>query len=219
MDLRLCDFLRVQAPHIFARHQVEDDGPYHGSRSATGRRRSRVNQDTRTHIPDPYHIDDRSGSIDDTGSGVDHPTSKSSPQRRSGRRDNSLPRAASSRRIEEKQLWTGKLARNGKKQVDTVAVPLMGNLDVVLSGGTDVVNITHRLKWEDAEKTSHIAVFYFKAQRVENTEDFRDYITYFQEKQRIGVATMGNGISIYVCAPGAPLYNQYAKEVNEQGPL
>ncbi|ORM40818.1 uncharacterized protein BXIN_2272 [Babesia sp. Xinjiang] len=194
MELRLCEFLRIQAPHIFNRQQTTGSAPYSYQRPYGNRKRTRYTNDNRSPSGNPYHEYD----------------SYRTQARRPTRRTESSNREPQPRQQPEKTKWTGKLARNGKKLVDAVAEVIKGNMESVFTNEVNIINITHRLKCEDAEKSPPIAIFYIKAQHLEQTGTFQEYITYFQEKNRIGVATITDEKSVYICAPGSTLYEQHA---------
>ncbi|CDR95326.1 SPOC domain containing protein, putative [Babesia bigemina] len=194
MEIRLCDFLRTQAPHIFERPRSTSPSSYtsHGDRGE-GR-----------------HYHDRGRQRNDQQYAD---TSRSEREPSSNVAYNRFSDNAASHKAPEKQtqpIWRGKIARNGKKLVDTIAIAISGQPEAVLTKDVNTINITHRLKCEDAAKVEPIAVFYMKARRPEQQRALEDYITYFQDKDRIGVATLDEDTNIYVCAPGTELFKTHA---------
>ncbi|GFE54754.1 SPOC domain containing protein, putative [Babesia ovis] len=202
----------VEAPHIFTRKQTISEDSYN-SRPLGVKKQTPPIDETGPATDDLYQEDVSNVDPNDVDNEEERRVSPSVS--RGTRRSESLNRSASTT---EQVQWYGKLSRNGKKIVDAVAVVIQGTLYPVLHSDITFINITHRLKWEDAEKIVPIAIFYFKARSTNDAEDFHDYLTYFQEKQRIGVATLDKDRSIYVAAPGSPMYEKYIKEV-PKGPI
>ncbi|AFZ81339.1 hypothetical protein BEWA_007480 [Theileria equi strain WA] len=193
VKLRLCEHLRVQAPHLFTRasstimdpslpmrHQFNQvpgipnfpsDTPYTSSNQVA--------------VPTPDQLYDNRNIDQSNTAQADQPLNV---------------------------LWRGKLARNGKKLIDSMALHISGQCSNILNEKLDVINITHRSKWEDVSKNVPIAVFSLQALNASRMDSFTEYIDYFQSKDRIGVAPLGNDYNIYICAPGNPLFDKHAQE-------
>ncbi|XP_953215.1 uncharacterized protein TA09070 [Theileria annulata] len=112
-------------------------------------------------------------------------------------------------------VWQGNIARNGKKITETLAIKISGQCSTFLNSSVEMINITHRLKWEEASKNVPLAVFSIHSSNNLKIEPFKEYIDYFQSKNRvtnfilIGVSPLGNDHNIYICAPGNPLFDKH----------
>lgn len=196
MEIRLCDYLRHQVPHIFerGRSHIPSSTWDKDSHSSGGSRGDQPN-DRRTHTGTTHD------ALSSSTVHVEHPHRRYHESRSSS-----------------KAIWSGKLARNGNKLVDISAVVINGQCELILSEKVDIINITHRLKEEEATKSTPVAVFYLKAQHSRDTDAINEYIEYFQSKNRIGVAPLEGGNNIYICAPGTEIYARYTVD-NQHHPI
>ncbi|KAK1938422.1 SPOC domain containing protein [Babesia divergens] len=198
MEIRLCDYLRHQVPHIFERD--------------------------RSHLPSSTWDKDSHSS---GGSRGDQPYDR---RTHAGTTHDALSSSTVHGTYFRSAIWSGKLARNGNKLVDISAVVINGQCELILSEvclcrpfmtgskKVDIINITHRLKEEEATKSTPVAVFYLRAQHSRDTDAINEYIEYFQSKNRIGVAPLEGGNNIYICAPGTEIYARYTVD-NQHHPI
>ncbi|KAK2194961.1 bifunctional Eukaryotic-archaeal PrmC-related/DNA methylase, partial [Babesia duncani] len=148
VELRLCEHLRVRAPHIFNRNQPQMSNPP-------------------VHMPQPKAISPYNVVMNPTYS-VDgtyqHQIKAGGSMNVTSNEPAAVPTSQPTvgmppfcLHVQKNIVWQGKLGRNGKRLIDTMAVALSGNHSNILNEKLDIINITHRLKWEEASKNTPLA--------------------------------------------------------------
>ncbi|KAK1442854.1 hypothetical protein BgAZ_303720 [Babesia gibsoni] len=189
MELRLCDHLRKCAPHIFLRERVSPAYSGDGSDDGTSHWSSR-------------------------GARTSHTSDYRDAQYTSSSRAEQSHYRQQEERPAVKVIWKGEMTRNGSKPMPVAAIGISGDLESVLTPDLTNIDITHRQKEEEVEKFEPVAVFYVRSQRSRETEAIDEYIEYFQQKERVGVAPLEDGKSIYICAPGTELFDKYPVKID-----
>ncbi|GIX64293.1 RNA-binding protein, putative [Babesia caballi] len=220
MELRLCDFLKEHAPHIFERQQTNTPGPYALQRVTGSRSQPRGPYEYSTTTESAEFVTPRDLPQEQRQYVAADPSQRSPPEHRT-------PGTV--------KTWNGKLLRNGKKPVEAVANAISGRFEIALnkvrfhrtrstvrrtstpstspidsSGKTPQRARPSQVSPSYRPKSQRFSVFQLKGQQATKAEAFDEYIKYFQSKERVGVATIDKDLSIYVCAPGTQLYETYA---------
>eukprot|EP01053_Blabericola_migrator_P004452 Blabericola_migrator_1__4451@NODE_2382_length_2849_cov_138_772466_g1492_i0_p1_GENE_NODE_2382_length_2849_cov_138_772466_g1492_i0NODE_2382_length_2849_cov_138_772466_g1492_i0_p1_ORF_typecomplete_len664_score102_09RRM_1/PF00076_22/6_5e20SPOC/PF07744_13/1_1e13RRM_5/PF13893_6/6_9e13Limkainb1/PF11608_8/1_3e07RRM_Rrp7/PF17799_1/4_5e05RRM_7/PF16367_5/4_7e05RRM_8/PF11835_8/0_00049RRM_occluded/PF16842_5/0_0014RRM_3/PF08777_11/0_0013Nup35_RRM_2/PF14605_6/0_0018RL/PF17797_1/0_0022PHM7_cyt/PF14703_6/36PHM7_ len=87
-------------------------------------------------------------------------------------------------------VWRGMLARNEKKKVAVTMKRLAGYIENHLPDTMGMVNISHRSSLEEMYKKKIGAIGLLEPETPESLRAFQEYITYFKEKHRAGVARL-----------------------------
>ncbi|BAM41982.1 uncharacterized protein TOT_040000361 [Theileria orientalis strain Shintoku] len=189
VKVRLCEQLRVHAPHIFSRRQASQPDSYQKYP-----KKFQDNANPPFNRGPPFHNQPPAHDPDPPYSNIPEP-----PE----------PPKDFSIYSRTNLVWQGNIARNSKKLTETLAIKISGQCSHFLTASIDIINITHRLKWEEASKNVPLAVFSLHSSNNLKLEPFNEYIEYFKTKNRIGVAPLGNDHNIYICAPGNPLFDKH----------
>eukprot|EP01056_Protomagalhaensia_sp_Gyna25_P002441 Protomagalhaensia_sp_Gyna_25__2440@NODE_235_length_4246_cov_72_331828_g182_i0_p2_GENE_NODE_235_length_4246_cov_72_331828_g182_i0NODE_235_length_4246_cov_72_331828_g182_i0_p2_ORF_typecomplete_len659_score102_66RRM_1/PF00076_22/7_7e20RRM_5/PF13893_6/1_3e12SPOC/PF07744_13/5_7e11Limkainb1/PF11608_8/2_6e07RRM_Rrp7/PF17799_1/1_5e05RRM_7/PF16367_5/8_4e05RRM_occluded/PF16842_5/0_00032RRM_8/PF11835_8/0_00035RRM_3/PF08777_11/0_002RL/PF17797_1/0_0027Nup35_RRM_2/PF14605_6/0_011PHM7_cyt/PF14703_6/29PHM7_cyt/ len=87
-------------------------------------------------------------------------------------------------------VWVGTLANNKKKKINVSMKRLAGYIDHDLTRLTTVLNISHRSALEEMWKKKIGAIGILEAESPGFRRGLQDYIKYFKEKNRAGVARL-----------------------------
>eukprot|EP01054_Gregarina_sp_Poly1_P004452 Gregarina_sp_Poly_1__4451@NODE_239_length_10907_cov_182_631458_g210_i0_p2_GENE_NODE_239_length_10907_cov_182_631458_g210_i0NODE_239_length_10907_cov_182_631458_g210_i0_p2_ORF_typecomplete_len688_score116_99RRM_1/PF00076_22/1_9e18SPOC/PF07744_13/3_5e14RRM_5/PF13893_6/2_5e12Limkainb1/PF11608_8/1_2e06RRM_Rrp7/PF17799_1/5_2e05RRM_8/PF11835_8/0_00031RRM_7/PF16367_5/0_0007RRM_occluded/PF16842_5/0_0028RRM_occluded/PF16842_5/9_3e03RL/PF17797_1/0_014RRM_3/PF08777_11/0_028PHM7_cyt/PF14703_6/19PHM7_cyt/PF1 len=87
-------------------------------------------------------------------------------------------------------VWQGTLARNEKKKMPVCMKRLAGFIDHYLPATMSVLNISHRSALEEMWKKKVGAIGILEPETPEVSRAFQEYITYFKDKNRAGVARL-----------------------------
>jgi len=117
-----------------------------------------------------------------------------------------------------KPAWSGRmaLARSMGKQLNMHAALLYGRVQLVelclriAAGNSGVLNISHRVPFDDLARRTPGAVFSFVPCSQQEHSQYDEYVHYFKSKARAGVAHLDEVDALYIVPPSdeaAPLLN------------
>lgn len=114
---------------------------------------------------------------------------------------NTLPITPASAR---KDVWQGTLARNEKKKMPVSVKRVAGYIDQFLPASMSTLNISHRSALEEMWKKKIGAIGILEAESPDVSRAFQEYITYFKDKNRAGVARLDRSDyqMVYLLPPG-----------------
>jgi len=115
-----------------------------------------------------------------------------------------------------KPAWSGRmaLARSMGKQLNMHAALLYGRVQLVelclriAAGNSGVLNISHRVPFDDLARRTPGAVFSFVPSAQQEQSQYDEYVHYFRSKARAGVAHLDEVDALYIVPPtdeAAPL--------------
>eukprot|EP00375_Theileria_parva_P001528 XP_764200.1 hypothetical protein [Theileria parva strain Muguga] len=166
--IRLCEQLKLHAPHIFSKPRSPPAEPPPTQQSKPVKPLQPAFPTTAPFPPQPPVVPPQRELV--------FPPPKPEP-----------PKTATPETIFSKTnlVWQGNLARNGKKLTETLAIKISGQCSTFLNASVETINITHRLKWEEASKNVPLAVFSIHSSNNLKIEPFKEYIDYFKSKNRV----------------------------------
>jgi len=117
--------------------------------------------------------------------------------------------APASDAVQSKAAWTGKmtLARSNRKQLQTQATLLHGKVELVelalrsAAGSSGMLNVSHRVPFDDVARRTPGAVLQFIPLTVNEQLQYGEYVQYFRSKVRAGVAPLDKAEALYLIPP------------------
>ncbi len=112
-----------------------------------------------------------------------------------------------------KHIWSGFITRTLKSRVGIDIYQLRYDcMDYFLEHN---LNISHRISYDEILKRPILGVVALSPQNETQVDQFNQYIAYFNEKQKAGVVTMRNNITMYIIPNGEfskKFYLNYSKK-------
>ena len=107
--------------------------------------------------------------------------------------------------LEEENLnniWSGFLTKNKKDRISVDAYQIRGKIGEIFNTEY-ILDIEHKTKYEEIIKRPLLGIVAFSPQNITQCEGFKNYIHYFNEKQRVGVINIQrkNKIILYLIPP------------------
>jgi hypothetical protein len=99
-----------------------------------------------------------------------------------------------------KQLWSGFITKNKKDRVGVDAYQIRNECNDFFTAEYNL-NVSHRSQFDDIMKRPIIGIVAFSPQNETQCDSFNEYISYFNEKQRVGVVNMRSGNMLYIVPP------------------
>jgi hypothetical protein len=99
-----------------------------------------------------------------------------------------------------KNFWGGFLTKNKKDRVCVDAYQIRNEVSEWLSNEYNL-NVSHRTQYEEIMKRPMLGIIAFSPQNETQCDIFLEYISYFNEKQRVGVINLKSQAILYIVPP------------------
>ncbi|ETB56255.1 hypothetical protein, variant 1 [Plasmodium yoelii 17X] len=103
-------------------------------------------------------------------------------------------------------LWRGILEMKNKDSLNINAYGLNGDVNNFLNNNIKNITISHRKKMKNLPKIE--AIYYFEIQNEKDINIFESYKNYFNNKDRVGLASANENWHFYIIFPGTPIFNE-----------
>ncbi|CXI89820.1 RNA-binding protein, putative [Plasmodium berghei] len=103
-------------------------------------------------------------------------------------------------------LWKGVLEMKNKDSLSINAYGLNGDVNNFLNNNIKNIIISHRKKMKNLPKIE--AIYHFEIQNEKDINIFESYKNYFNNKDRVGLASANENWHFYIIFPGTPIFNE-----------
>ncbi|SCM09340.1 RNA-binding protein, putative [Plasmodium chabaudi adami] len=103
-------------------------------------------------------------------------------------------------------LWRGTLEMKNKDNLTINAYGLSGDVNNFLNNNIKNITISHRKKMNNIPKIE--AIYSFEIQSEKDINIFESYKNYFNNKDRVGLASANENWHFYIIFPGTPIFNE-----------
>ncbi|SBS97151.1 hypothetical protein, conserved [Plasmodium ovale curtisi] len=112
----------------------------------------------------------------------------------------------------KKVIWKGTLEMRNKENMKIYAYALNGNVNAFLKNSITNIIISHRKKMKNIPKVE--ATYYFEMENEKDANIFESYKNYFNNKDRVGLASTDENWHLYIIFPGSPVFNEFFSSSN-----
>ena len=99
-----------------------------------------------------------------------------------------------------KNIWSGFLTKNKKDRISVDVYQIRGNIDEYFNS-EGYLNVSHKTNYDEMMKRQILGIIAISPQNVTQCEIFEDYLSYFNERQRVGVINFKSKYILYIMPP------------------
>lgn len=99
-----------------------------------------------------------------------------------------------------KNIWSGFLTKNKKDRISVDVYQIRGNIDEYFNS-EGYLNVSHKTNYDEMMKRQILGIIAISPQNVTQCEIFQDYLSYFNERQRVGVINFKSKYILYIMPP------------------